>query len=253
MKDTISPDIFDTTFLVCDVETTGLSPIFNRITEIALIKVQNGEITDRFCTLVNPLQYIPRHITQLTGISNEDVFNKPTFEQIAPDIISILSQNESKLIFTGHNVGFDYRFLLHSFLRIGKTFQLKTLCTCKLARRLLKRLRSKSLINVATYYGINFQRYHRAYDDALATSKILINFLTTLSEEYEYESVEEILKFQNCRIYNNENKSPCLKRLKISLKDFPKLPGVYFMKAGNGETIYIGKAKNLRERLSSYF
>lgn len=254
MKEIFETNIFDTTFIVCDVETTGLSPVENRMTEITLIKVYNGEITDKFTTLINPQQHIPREITHLTGISNEDVFNKPVFAEISEEIISFFGKDEySKIIFTGHNAGFDYKFLYHSFSRINKQFEYKTLCTCKLARRLLKRLRSKSLINVAAYFEINFKRHHRAYDDALATAKILLNFLDTLTEEYEYESIEEVLKFQNCKIYNNENKSPVLKRLNLSLKDFPKSPGVYFMKGKDGETLYIGKAKNLRERLSSYF
>ena len=246
-------NILDTTFIVCDVETTGLSPINNRITEVAFIKVHNGEITDKFSTLINPQQHIPREVTYLTGISNEDVMNKPAFSEVSSQIIPFLNNESNTFIFTGHNVSFDYRFLFHSFQRIGQTIELKTLCTCKLARRLLKKLRSKSLINVATYFGIRFDRHHRAYDDALATSKILLNFLLILNEEYEFESADEILKFQNCRIYNNDNKSPVLKRLNISLKDFPKLPGVYFMKSKNDEIIYIGKAKNLRDRLSSYF
>jgi DNA polymerase III subunit epsilon len=254
MNEISGTNIFDTTFIVCDVETTGFSPVENRITEIALIKVNSGEITDKFTTLINPRQYIPREITRLTGISNEDVINQPLFSDVSENIISFFGDNEnSKIVFTGHNVGFDYKFLIHSFSRINTLFDYKTLCTCKLARRLLRRLRSKSLINIAAYFGINFRRYHRAYDDALATAKILLNFLNTLTEEYEYESIGEVLKFQNCKIYNNENKSPVLKRLNISLKDFPKLPGVYFMKSREGEILYIGKAKNLRERLSSYF
>jgi len=246
-------NIFDTTFIVCDVETTGSSPINNRITEVAFIKVHNGEITDKFSTLINPHQHIPREITYLTGISNEDVINKPAFSEVSSQINSFLNNESNTLIFTGHNVSFDYKFLFHSFQRNGQTLEFKTLCTCKLARRLLKKLRSKSLLNVATYFGIRFDRHHRAYDDALATSKILLNFLIILYEEYEFESVDEILKFQNCKIYNNENRSPVLKRLNISLKDFPKLPGVYFMKSKNNEIIYIGKAKNLKDRLSSYF
>lgn len=253
MKNTLKKNISDTDFIVCDVETTGLSPVYNRITEIALIKVHNGEITDKFSSLINPRQHIPREITLLTGISNEDVINKPLFEDICGKINSFIFGENSQIIFTGHNVSFDYKFLFHSFERAGIKFDCSTLCTCKLARRLLKRLRSKSLINVATYYGIKFERQHRAYDDALATAKILINFLDLLSNDYEFDSTEEIIKFQNSRIFNAENKSPALKRINLSLKDFPNLPGVYFMKAKNGEIIYIGKAKNLRERVSSYF
>ncbi|HMS64280.1 MAG TPA: exonuclease domain-containing protein [Ignavibacteria bacterium] len=246
-------DISDATFFVCDVETTGLSPVYNRLTEISILKIQNGEILDKFTSLINPLQHIPREITNLTGISNETVINMPSFKDIAPKITAFLKSENTALIFTGHNVAFDFKFLFHSFEREGVPFEMKTLCTCKLARRLLKGLKSKSLINVATHFGIKFKRQHRAYDDALATSKILVNFLQILNDEYEFDSVEEILKFQNCKIYNNENKSPVLKRLNLSLKDFPKVPGVYFMKSRSGEIIYIGKAKNLRERLSSYF
>ena len=246
--------ILETEFVVCDVETTGLSASGNRITEIALIKVLNGEITERFTTLINPGQHIPLEITHLTGISDSDVFGKPAFEEISSGIISFFGDYENKpVVFVGHNAAFDYKFLQHSFARSEKFFDMKVLCTCKLARRLLRRLRSKSLINVASYFGIKFDRQHRAYDDALATAKILINFMDILQSEYEFDKTIEILRFQNSRIYTSENKSPALKRLKISLKDFPKLPGVYFMRDKSGEILYIGKAKNLRERLSSYF
>lgn len=246
--------VLETEFIVCDVETTGLSPSANRITEIALIKVLNGEITERFSTLVNPGQHIPLEITRLTGISNEDVFNKPAFEEIAPLAQSFFSPGTDKqVVFAGHNASFDYKFLQHSFARTGTFFDMKVLCTCKLARRLLRRLRSKSLVNVASYFGIKFDRHHRAYDDALATAKILINFFEILENDYEIEKTSEVLRFQNTRIYTEEKKSPAMRRLGISLKDFPVQPGVYFMRDRGGNILYIGKAKNLRERLSSYF
>ena len=250
-KDT---NIFETTFIVCDVETTGLSAYDNRVTEVAFIKVRNGEILDKYSTLVNPGQHIPREITNLTGITNEDVFNKLSFSEIAQDIINFIGDpEEENIVFTGHNVGFDYKFIQQSFFRAGLKFEMRSLCTCKLARRLLRRLKSKSLSNVAAHYDIKIKKAHRAYDDALATTRILMNFLEILTEEHEFENVNEVLRFQNTKIYNNENKSPLLKRLKLTLKDFPRSPGVYFMKAKDGEIIYIGKAKNLRERISSYF
>lgn len=252
MKKNKSANIQDVTFIICDVETTGLSPEQNRITEISLLKVQNGEITDKFITLINPQQHIPREITTLTGISNEDVMNKPSFKDLSGKILSFLDCGDKTVVFTGHNVSFDYRFLLHSFDRAGIHIDLLTLCTCKLARRLLKNLRSKSLLNVAAYFKIKFERQHRAYDDSIATFKILMNFIETLTSEYEFDSISEVLKFQNKKIYNEDNVSPVLKNIKMTLKDFPKSPGVYFMKSRNGEILYIGKAKNLRERLSTY-
>jgi DNA polymerase III subunit epsilon len=248
--------IFDATYIVCDVETTGLSPQYHRITEISLVKIQDGEITDKFSTLVNPKQHIPKEITYLTGIANEDVINQPTFEKIAPKIINFFEDiNFNNTIFVGHNVSFDFKFVSESFGRLDEPikFDVRTLCTCKLARRLLRQLKSKSLGNVAEYLGIMQARKHRAFDDTLATAKILLHFLDVLQEEYEIETLEEVLTFQNKKIYTEEKKSPALKRVNIKLKDIPTNPGVYFFKSASGEILYIGKAKNLRERLSSYF
>jgi len=252
MKKNEPVNIQDVIFVVCDVETTGLSPVYNRITEISLIKVQNGEIIDKYSSLINPQQHIPGEITRLTGIANEDVMNKPSFGVLSQKILSFLDCGENTVVFTGHNVSFDYKFLFHSFEREGIQINLKTLCTCKLARRLLKNLRSKSLMNVASFYKIKVERQHRAFDDSLATYKILNNFLDVLCGESEYDTIDEILAFQNKKIYNEGNKSPVLKNIKMTLKDFPQLPGVYFMKSRNGEILYIGKAKSLRERISSY-
>jgi DNA polymerase III subunit epsilon len=248
--------LLDATFIVCDVETTGLSPHYNRITEISLVKIQDGEITDKFSTLINPKQHIPREITYLTGITNEDVIDKPVFDEIAPKIIKFFEDiNFTNTVFVGHNVSFDYKFVSESFRRMDEPikFTVKTLCTCKLARRLLRQLKSKSLGNVSEYLGIRQDRKHRAYDDTMATAKILLHFLDLLQEEYDIESLDELLTFQNKKIYTEEKKSPALKRVNIKLKDIPTNPGVYFFKSTSGEILYIGKAKNLRERLSSYF
>lgn len=248
--------ILDATYIVCDVETTGLSPNYNRITEISLVKIQDGEITDKYSTLINPKQHIPREITYLTGITNEDVINQPTFDEIAQKIISFFDGvNYENTIFVGHNVSFDFRFVSESFRRMDEPikFDIRTLCTCKLARRLLRQLKSKSLGNVSEYLGIRQERKHRAFDDTMATAKILLHFLDVLQEEYGIESLDELLTFQNKKIYTEDRKSPALKRVNIKLKDIPKNPGVYFFKSASGEILYIGKAKNLRERLSSYF
>lgn len=251
-----SLNIYDATYVVCDVETTGLSPHYNRITEISLVKIQDGEITDKFTTLINPKQHIPREITYLTGITNEDVIDKPAFDEVAPKIVDFFCDiNFNNTVFVGHNVGFDFKFVCESFKRMDEPvkFMVKTLCTCKLARRILRQLKSKSLGNVSDYLGITMDRKHRAFDDTLATAKILLHFLEVLQDEYELETLDEVLTFQNKKIYTEEKKSPALKRVNIRLKDIPTNPGVYFFKSTSGEILYIGKAKNLKERLSTYF
>jgi len=247
--------ISDTTFIVCDVETTGMSPNSNRITEIALIKIEDGEISDRYTTLINPKQYISNFITNLTGIKNEDVINKPEFSDVSQNIIDFIGMNNQQLIFCGHNVSFDYKFLQASFERLDNPiqFNITTLCTCKLARRLFPKLKSKALGNLAIYFNIPQKRKHRAYDDTLVTAKLLLKFLDILQEDYDYNYIEEVLKFQNTKIYSGNKKPPALRRIKMNMSDIPEEPGVYFMKSSSDEILYIGKAKNLRDRVSSYF
>lgn len=256
LKDKNAAAIENTTFVVCDVETTGMSSRYNRITEIALIKIRNDEILDTYTTLVNPGQHIPYGITQLTGISNEDVFDKPAFKEIAPKVEDFIKNNNgSEVVFTGHNVNFDYSFVSESFKSLDTPVHLnvKTLCTCKLSRRLLRNLSSKSLGNVAKHLNINIRKKHRAYDDTLATAKILMHFIQILQDEYEYETVDEIIRFQNSKIFNEKQRPAALKRVNLSLKDIPKDPGVYYMRSSSNEIIYIGKAKCLKDRVSSYF
>lgn len=247
--------VHDCKFIVCDVETTGLSPYLNRIIEISLVKIENGELTDSFSTLVNPEQFIPPFITAMTGIKNEDVINKPTFREISDKIYNYIFNGEQNTIFCGHNVSFDYKFLRESFKRHNPKihFEPKILCTCKIARRLIKKLKSKSLSSVAKYYNLKQIKSHRAYNDAIITARILLIFLNILQEELEYEYIEDIIRFQNKKIFTAENQPQTLKRININLKEIPESPGVYFMKNSAGEILYIGKARNLKERVSSYF
>ncbi len=257
MKEKKKDSLYETTFIVCDTETTGMSPVSSRLTEIALLKIYNFEIVETYKTLINPQQYIPAFITKLTGITNEDVMNKPVFKDIHKDIIKFMNPygDSEQVVFVGHNVMFDYKFIKESFNRIKEqnNFEFSTLCTCKLARRILKKLRSKSLSNVSAYLNVESKTHHRAYDDALATAKILLYFIEYLEENLEIAKLDELLTYQNTKIYNDLNKPAALKRININLRELPTNPGVYFMKSRSGEIIYIGKAKNLRERVTSYF
>jgi len=251
-----NPLLDECTFIVCDVETTGINPFNNRIIELSLLKVENYKISKKYTTLVNPLRHIPNEITALTGITNEDVVKMPTFTEVAEDVINFFSHsNYSNLIFVGHNVSFDYKFLKAEFQRIDNSiqFQVPTLCTCKLARRLLTNLKSKSLANIAAFLGINNKKFHRSFNDAFTTYEILTYFINKLNNELNINRLLDLLRFQHKPIYTKDNPSQTLKRLNLNLKDIPQAPGVYIMKSASEEVLYIGKAKNLRERLSSYF
>ncbi|HET6402460.1 MAG TPA: DEDD exonuclease domain-containing protein [Candidatus Kapabacteria bacterium] len=243
----------DASFIVVDVETTGLSAANHRITEIALVRLEAGAITGSFQTLVNPEQHISSFITQHTGITNAMVFGKPRFGDVATEIKSFFAKTASPVL-GGHNVKFDHGFLVQSFAREGHTFELASgpICTCRLARRLLPQLRSKSLKSVQDYFGIKNPRQHRALGDAEATANILARFIE-LASEMEIETLEDFLRLQYAKPNYARRKTKREGSLREKVKAFPERPGVYTMTSADGTVLYVGKAKNLHNRIASYF
>ncbi len=160
----------ETPLVILDIETTGLSPYRHGITEIAAVKVVGGEIVDRFHTMVNPAQPIPRFITRLTGIDDSMVADAPSIRQVLPTLHNFMKD----AIFVGHNVGFDHKFIDHfSRMYFGRGVENEVLCTCKLARRLLPDLPSKKLTALCEYFQIENTQAHRAMNDVLATTALM--------------------------------------------------------------------------------
>lgn len=155
-------------FTIIDIETTGSSSKYGKITEIALYQHNGEEITDYFHTLINPQIDIPYFITRLTGIDNDTVKNAPKFYEVARKIIE-LTENQ---IFVAHNVFFDYSFVKEEYKRLGYDFHRKTLCTVQLSRKLLPGHHSYSLGKLCSDLGIKINGRHRATGDALATVKL---------------------------------------------------------------------------------
>jgi DNA polymerase-3 subunit epsilon len=246
--------IHSTVFAVVDVETTGLSPERNRITEIGIVKIRNGEVIAEYEKLLNPGQFIPHEISRLTGITNEMVYDKPSFEEIAGEVVSFLFSEGENIVFGGHNVTFDFRFLNTSLERAGyNKLTIPSLCTARLARRLNRSLPSKSLSSLRRHFNIQAARKHRALDDAKSTAVILTHFIEQLVTDYETECLDELLAYQYRKVYQTGKLTARFKKLKVSLKDIPKKPGIYYMYNRNNDIIYVGKAKNLKDRVSSYF
>ena len=184
----------DGTFVVVDVETTGLSPAEDRITEIAMMKVKNGVLLDEFSTLINPLVSIPASITNLTGIDNLMVADAPTAREVAPTIAEFLGNG----VFVAHNAQFDWGFVSHTTLRErGIEINNPQLCTVKLSRIILPHLPSKSLGPVATALNITIPERHRASGDAYATALVLIKFISYVQRKHDIHLVSELLRFQN--------------------------------------------------------
>ena len=155
-------------FIIIDIETTGNSYKFGKITELAIYQHNGQMITNQYSTLINPEIDIPYHITKLTGITNEMVKNAPKFYEVAKTIVELTAGRT----FVAHNVSFDYSFLKEEFARLGYTFHRKTLCTVQLSRKFLPGHQSYSLGKLCLDLGIEIKGRHRASGDALATAKL---------------------------------------------------------------------------------
>ncbi len=164
-------------FAVVDVETTGGRPSHgDRITEIAIVRVHDGQIVDTYETLVNPECSIPPMITKITRITSDMVRSKPVFATIAQEVASRLEGH----IFVAHNASFDWRFVSHEVFRgTGQALDGTTLCTVRLARKVLPQLPRRNLDAVANHYAVEIppEVRHRAAGDAIATAKVLIELL----------------------------------------------------------------------------
>ncbi|QXD14644.1 DEDD exonuclease domain-containing protein [Rhodocaloribacter litoris] len=238
-------------FVVTDVETTGIDPGRHRVIEIAAVKVVGGVVVDRFTRLVNPGRAVPRRITALTGISTAMLYGEPPPGEVLPGYLDFLGDG----VFVAHNLPFDRGFLDAELARLGRPALTNPgLCTLRLARRLLRGLRSKSLGSIAAFYGLSPNGRHRALGDAELTAQVLLRLLSQLGFQAGLETLDELLAFQNKTYVHLEAGPGHLQRLREEVVPrLPRRPGVYFMKDGQGTILYIGKAKSLRDRVRSYF
>lgn len=180
----VEPDHLDSlSYTVVDVETTGGSPdAGHRVTEIAAVRVENGEVRDVFQTLINPERSIPPFITSLTSISWEMVKDAPKFRDVCDELLSRMEGT----IFVAHNAAFDWRFVSAEVARAtGRRIEGRRLCTVRLARAVLPQLRRKSLDWVANHYGVEIEGRHRAGGDALATAHCLLRMLRSAASDHE--------------------------------------------------------------------
>lgn len=171
-----APDDLDSlSYAVVDVETTGTrAGAGDRITEVAVVVVQRGEVVQRYETLVNPERSIPPMITALTHINWEMVKDAPRFGDICVELLDVLAGN----VFVAHNADFDWRFISAEVARAtGRRLESRRLCTVRLARKVLPHLPSRRLDSLAHHYGVEIVDRHRALGDADATARILLRLL----------------------------------------------------------------------------
>lgn len=169
---------FSQSYVVFDIETTGFSPEKNKIIEIGAVKVENGVITDKYSTFVNPDVPIPFEIEQLTGINDNMVLPYPHIDKILPEFLAFCGDS----VMVAHNAAFDISFISHNARRLKLPFEPTVLDTVALARHLLPNLNRFKLDTVAKALNISLENHHRAVDDAGCTAEIFAAFVKMLRE-----------------------------------------------------------------------
>ena len=241
--DDLGTPLHEVPFCVLDLETTGAAPSSCEITEIGAVKYVGGELIGTFHTLVNPGVPIPPMITVLTGITQVMVVEAPAIGEALPSFLEFLGD----AVVVGHNVRFDVSFLNAACNRLGYA-RLPNLSvdTRGLARRLVRsEVRSLRLSSLAAHFRSPVTPTHRALDDARATAHVLWGLLERAGF-LGVSHLDDLLRLPTARGAAHYEKIGLTETL-------PRRPGVYFFRDRRGETIYVGKAKNLRTRVRSYF
>lgn len=166
-------------FVVFDLETTGFSPTRNRIIEIGAVKVENGKITDRFSTFVNPGVPIPPRITEVTSIEDSMVADAPGIETVLPEFLAFCQG----CVLVAHNADFDYSFICKKGIEQGLDTEFTVVDTVGIARVLFPHLARYTLDNVAKVLKISLVNHHRAVEDAEATAEIFEKMIQHLEKQ----------------------------------------------------------------------
>jgi DNA polymerase III subunit epsilon len=226
-------------YAIVDIETTGSYAANNGITELAIVLHDGNKITDRFETLVNPGTPIPHYVQVLTGIRPDMLEGAPVFPEVAARVHEMLKD----AIFVAHHVNFDYSFIKYQLEACGYELDVKKLCTVRLSRKIFPGLSGYSLGKLCRDLEIPILNRHRAGGDADAT---VILFEKILARDGQ-GAVRQMLHGRSREQYLPANLPS------EQIANLPYTPGVYYFHDQKGKVIYVGKAKNLRNRVCSHF
>jgi len=217
-------------YAIVDIETTGGQPKDSKITEIGIVISDGTKVIDRYETLVNPERDIPYFVTKLTGINSRMVANAPKFYEVANEIV----EKTKDLIFVAHNASFDYNHIRKEFKELGFEYKRDTVCTVQLSRRVIPDQDSYSLGKLCKSLGISHPNQHRALNDAIATSELLHLCLS--------KNKGELDNIRNTNILYD----------RLNVHDLPNKTGIYYFLNHSDDVIYIGKSKNIRQRVKTH-
>ena len=222
-----------------DIETTGTSHETDRIIEVGVLRVQNGELVETFSSLINPQVEVPEFIQRMTGIDTHSLEDAPLFSEVADTIHRLVDSS----VFVAHNVGFDYSFLKSEFSRLEKIFIAPRLCTVKLSRTLYPQYQKHGLDTLMERFNFVVERRHRAMDDAHAVWQ----FYQTIQKEFPLDELQKTLH-QLTRHYQIPKS--------LTQEQIDNLPigsGIYIFYDINQQPLYIGKSNAVRERVLAHF
>lgn len=221
-----------------DLETTGANPINDRITEIGIVCVENGQVS-RWSSLVNPGAPIPPFIQNLTGISDAMVQDAPVFQTLIPDLMAYLEGS----LFIAHNARFDHSFMKNALKAAGHTLDNQVLCSVKLSRKLFPQHAKHNLDSIMERHGLIAEARHRA----LADADLLWQFWQKIHAELDADSLNQAIDslLHHPAAATNPGHE--------MLTGIPDTPGVYLFYGDNALPLYVGKSLHLRRRVQSHF
>ena len=237
--DTESLPLENATYVVFDVETTGTSSEKGGITELGAVKLTGGEVVEEFSTLINPEMPITPFVIRLTGITNSMVEDAPLVGEILPGFEEFVEG----AVLVGHNVQFDCSFVAAAR---GEPLPNPVLDTLKLARTLVPGLRRYRLGSLAGHFGVRQVPNHRALSDAAATAEVFVKLQKLLKSAGVWTVGEAISLKGGSRRRIKPQKQHLVEGV-------PNTPGVYYFVDKHGTVLYVGKAKDLRARVRTYF
>jgi DNA polymerase III epsilon subunit family exonuclease len=237
------PLLEEAEFVVFDLETTGLSASRNRICEVGAVRVRELELADSFQSLVNPGRALPEQVARLTGLRDLELRHAPSASAVLKRFLTFVGDD----LLVAHNARFDQRFLEAQLMSVhGRRLSEPPLCTAALARRLLEgRIRRVGLASLAHFFGVPTTPCHRALPDAEATAQVLVH-LIGLAQEVGARRLSDLRTLaapRKRRVYDKRSLA----------RGAPTRPGVYLFRDRHDQVLYVGRARDLRARLRSYF
>jgi len=223
---------------IVDVETTGTSAMHDEIIDIGVVLVDEMNIVGQWESLVKPNRSVSPFITSITGITNDDLVSAPRFEDIADTLMELIDDR----VFVAHNARFDYAFLKYSFERMGRSFLMPHVCTVRLSRTLFPQERRHNLDSIINRFHIHVENRHRALPDSLAVYQFL---------QKAYLLTESTFEAAWKTISRRPSLPPHLPE--TTFHSLPETVGVYIFYDRNGMPLYVGKSKQIKQRVLSHF